>query len=96
MRSQRQKLLWTKIFSGLFPFLCLLVYVFFEAPVKLVLASGIMQALMLPMLAGAALYYRYRRTHPALRPGIIWDVFFWLSSLGMLATAIAIIVVKFR
>ena len=86
---------WVRIFSGLFPFLCLLVYFYIEAPAKLVLASGIMQALMLPMLAGAALWYRYCRTHPDIRPGKIWDFFFWLSAIGMLATAIAIIFVKF-
>jgi hypothetical protein len=46
-----------------------------------------MQALMLPMLAGAALYFRYYRGDRRLAPGIVWDIFLWISSLGMLLAA---------
>ncbi len=74
---------WTRIFSGLFPPVCLLIYVGYRAPVKLVLASGIMQAIMLPMLAAAALYFRYRRTDRRIAPTGTWDVFLWLSAIGM-------------
>ena len=39
---------------------------------------------MLPMLAGAALWFRYRRTDRRILPGSTWDLFLWLSALGML------------
>ena len=48
------------------------------------LLSGLMQAIMLPMLAATALFLRYQRTDSRLAPNPIWDAFLWISSLGML------------
>ncbi|MCO6456225.1 MAG: Nramp family divalent metal transporter [Pirellulaceae bacterium] len=73
-----------RLFSGLFPLLCLAIYIAFPAPAQLVLLSGLMQAIMLPMLAAAALYFRYYRCDARLRPGRCWDVFLWISAAGML------------
>jgi hypothetical protein len=39
---------------------------------------------MLPMLAATALFLRYRRIDPRLAPTRAWDIFLWISSLGML------------
>lgn len=79
---------WVRILSGVFPLLCVLIYIAFPAPAKLVLISGITQGIMLPMLAGAALYFRYKRTPEDLRPGKVWDVFLWGSALAMLVTGL--------
>jgi len=46
-----------------------------------------MQALMLPMLSGAALYFRYCRSDKRVTPGVVWDIFLWVSSIGMLVCA---------
>jgi len=73
-----------KLFGIVFPMLCLGLYLMVQAPVALVLISGIMQGIMLPMLAGAALWFRYRRTDRRILPGSTWDLFLWLSALGML------------
>jgi Mn2+/Fe2+ NRAMP family transporter len=73
-----------RFFSGLFPFLCLTVYVFFPKPVLLVMIGGLTQAIMLPMIAGAALYFRYRCSDSRIAPGRIWDVLLWISAAGML------------
>ena len=73
-------------FSGFFPTCCILIYILYPKPVQLVLVSGMMQALMLPMLAGAAIYYRYYRVAPKLQPGRVWDIFLWISGAGMLLT----------
>jgi hypothetical protein len=75
---------WTRVFSGFFPFACLLVYVYIRAPVVLVLASGVMQAIMLPMLGAAALYFRYRQSDKRLEPNWKWDVLLWISFIGLL------------
>jgi len=75
---------WVVVFSGLFPVLSLLGFVLIRAPARLVLASGVMQAIMLPMLGGATLYFRYRRCDARVRPGRLWDVMLWLSVLGLL------------
>lgn len=73
-------------FSGLLPMVCLVIFMFFPNPPALVLISGVMQALMLPMLAGAALFFRYKRCDSRITPGMVWDGFLWLSAIGMLIT----------
>ncbi len=66
---------------GIAGFLCV-VYLYTGQPVTLVLLGGFAQALMLPFLAFAALYFRYKRIHPGLRPGRTWSVFAILSFLS--------------
>lgn len=79
---------WLKGLSIGLPLLCLAVFVSGGDPVTLVLFSGMLQALMLPMLAGAALYFRYCKTDPRLRPGPLWDICLILSFLGMLVAGV--------
>jgi len=56
-----------------------------EAPVSLVLVGAVAQALMLPFLAGAALYLRFRKTPIELRPGWIWTGALMAAALAMAA-----------
>jgi len=72
-----------KLLSAIFPLMCLAVYLWSGKPTQLVLLSGLMQAAMLPMLAVASLYFRYRRSDRRICPGKTWDVFLWLSAIGM-------------
>ena len=53
-----------------------------------VMGSGIAQAVMLPMLAFAALYFRYFKTPKKLTPHFIWQIFLIISAIGMLIVAI--------
>jgi Mn2+/Fe2+ NRAMP family transporter len=53
-------------------------------PVKLVLLSGLMQAIMLPMLGFAALWFRFTKTDEPIRPGKVWDGCLILSCVGLL------------
>jgi manganese transport protein len=69
-------------------FVDLFLFVAIKDPVKMVIIGGFVQAMTLPMIAGAALFLRYKRTDPRLRPGLAWDAFLWLSSLALLATAL--------
>lgn len=73
-----------KLFSGLYPVVCLLMYLAYPEPTTLVLASGAMQAMMLPMLSFAAIYFRYRRTDERIKPSLVWDICLWISAFGML------------
>jgi hypothetical protein len=94
-RTERARLRSKAFLSGALPIICLIVYYaayFFRASIaQLVLVSGMMQAFMLPMLAACALYFRYYRSDPRVRPGKVWDVFLWISSLGMLLAAAVLI-----
>jgi Mn2+/Fe2+ NRAMP family transporter len=77
--------------SGALPIFCVVLFIVLpQSPAELVLLSGMMQALMLPMLAGAALYFRYRHSDPRVRPGIAWDLCVWISSAGMLIAALVL------
>jgi Mn2+/Fe2+ NRAMP family transporter len=77
---------WIRRLSGFFPFLCLVIFMISGKPAALVLLSGVTQGIMLPMLAAAALYFRYRRCVDGLRPGSWWDAALWISALAMLIT----------
>ena len=82
--TEATRMRWTRWISCIWPFLALGTYLFFQAPVAMVLASGVAQAVMLPMLGIAALFFRYRRTDERLKPGRFWDVMLWISFLGFL------------
>jgi type II secretory pathway component PulL len=59
------------------------LYLAFGSPVSLVLGGAIAQGLMLPFLAGAALYFRRHDEDPGVRRSMAWTVGLWLSSLAM-------------
>ena len=82
--SEEARMKWTKWISALWPLVALITYIFIANPVAMVLASGVAQAVMLPMLAVAILYFRYRQTDKRLVPGKTWDLFLWISSLGLM------------
>ncbi|MCA9108988.1 MAG: hypothetical protein KDA52_03490, partial [Planctomycetaceae bacterium] len=66
------------------PLACLAMYWSGINPVTAVLLSGTMQAIMLPMLGFAAVYFRVKRTDPRLTPSKAWDFMLGVSSLGLL------------
>ena len=68
-----------KIFGVIFPTLCVMCYAFFPKPVFLILISGSMQALMLPIVGFAVLFFRYKQSDSRLGYSKLWDVFLWVS-----------------
>lgn len=85
-RSPAGRQRWISAMCVIFPTLSWSIYVVFPEPTVLILAGGAMQALMLPMLAMAALYFRYHRCDPRLSPGRTWDFFLWVSAFGLIVT----------
>jgi len=59
------------------------IFVLVRAPGALIIAAGVSQVLMLPMLAFAALWFRYRASHPQLVSRRLWDLGLWLSAMGL-------------
>jgi Mn2+/Fe2+ NRAMP family transporter len=84
--SARQRGL--KWMGVILPILSVSCYLFYSRPVVLVLISGTMQAIMLPMIGFAVLYFRYKKRDTRLRPGKVWDFFLWLSFAGFLVVGI--------
>ena len=74
-----------KVCVVLLPALSVGLYMLWEKPVTLVLIGAVSQGIMLPFLAGAALYFRHRRLDSALRPGLAWTICLWVSALSMAA-----------
>ncbi len=85
-----------RFFSALFPLICLAIYVTIPRPAQLVLLGALLQAIMLPMLAVAGLYFRYAKTPEPLRPRRAWDVFLWISAIGMIVAGGTALVLKLR
>ncbi len=78
---------WTQVFCVGWPLLAAGLYWVMQAPVAMVLISGVGQMLLLPILGTAALFFRYKRCEPGLRPTSLWDVFLWISVLGTFVVA---------
>jgi len=77
-----------RLLGGLLPLLCVLVYVVWPNPVRLIIFSGMMQSMLLPMLGFGVLWFRYRCLDSRLAPGRVWDVFLWLSFISFVAIGI--------
>ncbi len=83
------RMYWSRIISAIWPIVALLLYLFVSAPVSMILWSGITQALMLPILGIAALYFRFKCTDvEELKPSKVWDFFLLISVLGMFAAGL--------
>ncbi|GIW80131.1 MAG: hypothetical protein KatS3mg105_1938 [Gemmatales bacterium] len=78
---------WVRVLSVALVILGFVLFQLMEKPVLMVTIGGFMQAVTLPIIAGAAMFFRYRRTDPRLVSGRLWDVFLVLSSLALLLTA---------
>ena len=76
-RDLRTKLI--KALGFMLPILCVICYALFPKPVFLILISGSMQALMLPIVGFAVLYFRYKLSDSRLGYSKVWDFFLWAS-----------------
>ena len=76
-RDLRTKLI--KALGFMLPILCVICYALFPKPVFLILISGSMQALMLPIVGFAVLYFRYKLSDSRLGYSKVLDFFLWAS-----------------
>jgi manganese transport protein len=72
-----------------------LFYWFFRSPVQMVVAGGVAQALMLPLIGGAAIYLRHRHLPADVRPGVWTTVWLWMSTAIMMAFALYYVLSQF-
>ncbi len=64
------------------------LYWFFESPVQMVVAGGVAQALLLPLIGLAAIYLRHTHVPPEIRPSPVTTVFLWVAALVMAGFAL--------
>jgi hypothetical protein len=64
---------WIVGLSLVFPVLGLFLFLLFVDPKTMVTIGGCAQAITLPMIAGAALVFRFAKLDRGLRPSKMWD-----------------------
>lgn len=72
------------IWSVVLPLACVAAYLVVSRPVVLVAIAGVTQAIMLPIIGFASVYFRYRETDHRLRPGKLWDTLLITSCTALL------------
>jgi len=75
-----RRVFWRKVFVLVLILLPALLYALFASPVKMVVAGGIAQAVMLPILGGATLYLRYRHLPREVAPPALVTAGLWLAT----------------
>jgi Mn2+/Fe2+ NRAMP family transporter len=83
--SRRRMMTWL---ACLLPLSWATVFLFVEQPVIMVIAGGVATAAILLLVVYAAVYFRYVQTLPELRPGPLFDVSFWISTLAISVLAV--------
>jgi hypothetical protein len=69
---------------AILPAVCGITYILGVKPVVAIIMSGVMQSIMLPMLGGAAIYFRYKYCDDRLKPGRSSDLLLIVSAIGLL------------
>jgi Mn2+/Fe2+ NRAMP family transporter len=88
----RARVVWRRRFVVLLTVVPVVLYGLLEAPVKMVVAGGIAQSLLLPVLGGAALYLRHRHLPPEVAPSAWTTGGLWVAT-GLIFTVMLYYVV---
>lgn len=80
-QHRRRGVQWACVFL---PFTSALVYTLWPRPVTLVIVGAVGQGVMLPFLAGAALYFHRHPDTATLRPGRLGSAMLWVSAASMI------------
>jgi manganese transport protein len=78
---------WRDRFVVILSILPPLFYWFLESPVQMVLAGGLAQALLLPLIGIAAVYLRHTHVPADIRPSTLTTAALWVSAAVMLSAA---------
>jgi manganese transport protein len=87
-RGPRARDLTVKICCVAFLLVGLALYFFVREPAGLVKVGGYAQGMMLPLIAGATLYLRYRDADARVAPSWLTDLFTWIAAIAISGVAI--------
>ena len=87
IRDDSDKQKWINRLVTIIPFVQFILFVAFRAPLWMVIIGGTVQAVSLVAISFGALYLRYRKFIPELRPSKLFDVFLWISGIGIAIVA---------
>lgn len=83
----RRRLLWRNVLVVLLSVVPACLYWWFRAPVQMVVAGGIAQAMMLPIIGSATIFLGRRHMPAEIRPGLGVQLFLWIATLVMFSFA---------
>ena len=83
-RDRARMIHWLSI---LIPVLALGLFMLFKEPKWMVVVGGFGQALTLPMITAATIYFRYRKLDSRLSPAILLDICLWIALLSITIVA---------
>ena len=83
-----RRLAYRRRFTVMLTVVPVLLFLVFESPVKMVVAGGITQSVMLPITGAGALYLHHRRLPRALAPGWPVTAGLWIATLVMAAVTV--------
>jgi manganese transport protein len=92
--AQRRR--WRNIFLLVLSAIPPICYWFIESPVQMVLAGGIAQAAMLPLIGLAAIYLRHKHVPQDIQPAAATTVMLWIATAVMAGFALYYAVAQFR
>ncbi len=81
------RLRWRKRFVVVLSVVPVTFYWFLRSPVQMVVAGGLAQAMMLPLIGGAVIYLRHTQLPDDIRPSFGTTLMLWVSSSVMFAFA---------
>jgi hypothetical protein len=84
----RSRLRWRNRFLIALSVIPPVLYWFLEAPVKMVLAGGLAQSALLPLIGLAAIYLRHTSLPREIRPSVGTTVLLWIAAFVMLGFAV--------
>jgi manganese transport protein len=79
---------WVRRFCVLYPLGALGLYLVFGEPRAMVVFGGFFQGITLPVIAGIAVFFRYRRSDPRLVPSRMSDLWLWVAFVSITVVAV--------
>jgi Mn2+/Fe2+ NRAMP family transporter len=86
-KDDSDRVKWIRIFCIIYPLGALTLYLTHGEPVAMVVFGGFFQGVTLPVIAGIAIYFRYRKIDRRLAPSRTSDVFLWIAFLSITLVA---------
>ena len=85
--NQRSRKTAIAVIAWIFPILWATTYLVFKSPGWMVIIGGLSTTIILLIVVFAAIYFRYRRSDPKLRSGLVYDLALWISVIAILFVA---------
>ena len=70
------------------PVLAFILFVIFGEPASMVIIGGFGQALTLPMITAATIYFRYRKLDRRITPALFLDICLWIAFVAITLVAV--------